>query len=431
MATPIETNFDFKQNDAKNFRHHNLASAPANPKKGQVYFNSTSNVEYTWNGSEWVSRVKIASDSEANTGTAEDVAINPKQLKAGLDSKQASLGYTPENATNKVTSISSSSTDTQYPSAKLLWDLLATYAKIASPAFTGTPTAPTATAGDSSTQIATTAFVSTAITAALTGGLVYKGAWDTTSAADYSALNSYRPIKKGWIFRCTGSGCTIDMVDYKAGDVIIFNRDVSSSTAITSAAIDKFDHTENEDTVLLNAVQTLTNKTINASNNTISNLALSMFASGVILTALSNSPSDTKLLTEKAIKTLLDLKAPLASPALTGTPTAPTATAGTNTTQIATTAFVQDAVSDASTGMAKCQTFNNPSLTVQDGRCTWTISHTLGTANIISEIYEVSTGAKVIMDKEATSSTTYTIKMNASSDVAANTYKVVLVGVVQ
>ena len=33
--------------------------------------------------------------------------------------------------------------------------------------------------------------------------------------------------------------------------------------------------------------------------------------------------------------------APLASPALTGTPTAPTATYNTNTTQIATTAFVQ------------------------------------------------------------------------------------------
>lgn len=36
----------------------------------------------------------------------------------------------------------------------------------------------------------------------------------------------------------------------------------------------------------------------------------------------------------------LDLKAPLASPSLTGVPVAPTATAGTNTTQIATTAFV-------------------------------------------------------------------------------------------
>ena len=36
-------------------------------------------------------------------------------------------------------------------------------------------------------------------------------------------------------------------------------------------------------------------------------------------------------------------KAPLASPALTGTPTAPTATLGTSTTQLATTAFVQAA----------------------------------------------------------------------------------------
>jgi hypothetical protein len=40
-------------------------------------------------------------------------------------------------------------------------------------------------------------------------------------------------------------------------------------------------------------------------------------------------------------------RAPSASPALTGTPTAPTAAPGTNTTQIATTAFVQEAVTDS------------------------------------------------------------------------------------
>ncbi|WP_019005735.1 pyocin knob domain-containing protein [Cohnella laeviribosi] len=39
-------------------------------------------------------------------------------------------------------------------------------------------------------------------------------------------------------------------------------------------------------------------------------------------------------------------RAPLASPAFTGTPTAPTAAAGTNNTQIATTAFVQNAIND-------------------------------------------------------------------------------------
>ena len=44
------------------------------------------------------------------------------------------------------------------------------------------------------------------------------------------------------------------------------------------------------------------------------------------------------------IPTVAGVYAPLASPSLTGTPTAPTAAAGTNTTQIATTAFVQNAV---------------------------------------------------------------------------------------
>lgn len=44
------------------------------------------------------------------------------------------------------------------------------------------------------------------------------------------------------------------------------------------------------------------------------------------------------------LTTTLAAKAPLASPTLTGTPTAPTAATGTNNTQIATTAFVATAV---------------------------------------------------------------------------------------
>jgi len=44
------------------------------------------------------------------------------------------------------------------------------------------------------------------------------------------------------------------------------------------------------------------------------------------------------------IKTKLAAKAPSESPALTGTPTAPTAGTGTKTTQLATTAFVYAAL---------------------------------------------------------------------------------------
>jgi len=54
-----------------------------------------------------------------------------------------------------------------------------------------------------------------------------------------------------------------------------------------------------------------------------------------------DNTSDANKPVSTAQQNALDAKAPLASPALTGTPTAPTATAGTNTTQIASTAFVQ------------------------------------------------------------------------------------------
>lgn len=46
------------------------------------------------------------------------------------------------------------------------------------------------------------------------------------------------------------------------------------------------------------------------------------------------------------LRTDVNAKAPLASPALTGTPTAPTAADDTNTTQIATTAFVKNAITN-------------------------------------------------------------------------------------
>ena len=57
-----------------------------------------------------------------------------------------------------------------------------------------------------------------------------------------------------------------------------------------------------------------------------------------------------------AIQTQMNLKAPLASPSLTGAPTAPTAVAGTNTEQLATTAFVQETVGNTAVALTGNQT---------------------------------------------------------------------------
>lgn len=68
-----------------------------------------------------------------------------------------------------------------------------------------------------------------------------------------------------------------------------------------------------------------------------------------------DNTSDANKPVSTAQQTALDLKANLVSPALTGTPTAPTATGGTNTTQIASTAFVTAAVAAAVTGLLEFQ----------------------------------------------------------------------------
>ncbi|WP_059111212.1 phage tail protein [Escherichia coli] len=67
----------------------------------------------------------------------------------------------------------------------------------------------------------------------------------------------------------------------------------------------------------------------------------------VQLSSATNSTSETLAATSKAVKAVMDetnKKAPLNSPALTGTPTTPTAQQGTNNTQIASTAFVMAAI---------------------------------------------------------------------------------------
>uniref|UniRef100_UPI002593A896 hypothetical protein n=1 Tax=uncultured Veillonella sp. TaxID=159268 RepID=UPI002593A896 len=84
-------------------------------------------------------------------------------------------------------------------------------------------------------------------------------------------------------------------------------------------------------------VQSIKNALVNNAPSTLNTL-------GEIATSINNDEQFAK-----TVNNALALKAPLASPTLTGTPTAPTAASGTNTTQLATTAFVQTAVSPLAT----------------------------------------------------------------------------------
>lgn len=91
-------------------------------------------------------------------------------------------------------------------------------ANVASPTFTGTPKAPTAAAGTNTTQIATTAFVQTALSngIAASDAMIIKGTIGTTGTV--TALPT--TYKTGWTYRVTTAGTYAGQV-CEVGDLII------------------------------------------------------------------------------------------------------------------------------------------------------------------------------------------------------------------
>ena len=70
-------------------------------------------------------------------------------------------------------------------------------ADIASPTFTGTPAAPTATAGSNTTQIATTAFVTAALVAVYPVGSIYINATSSTNPATLLGFGTWTAFGAG------------------------------------------------------------------------------------------------------------------------------------------------------------------------------------------------------------------------------------------
>ena len=93
-----------------------------------------------------------------------------------------------------------------------------------------------------------------------------------------------------------------------------------------------------------------------AAGNNTTQIATTAFVQAALIALINGAPATLDTLKEIAaainndpkfsttINNALALKAPLSSPALTGTPTAPTAAQSVNNTQIATTAFVKSAI---------------------------------------------------------------------------------------
>ena len=206
-------------------------------------------------------------------------------------------------------------------------------APLASPALTGTPTAPTATAGTNNTQVATTAYADAAVAALVDGAPALLNTLNELAAAinDDASFTST-------ITTSIGLKAPIDSPTF-TGTVTLPSGTVTSAMILdgTIATADIADSAVTTGKIADSAVTSA-----KIANDTIVDADINS-AAAIAQSKIANLTTD------------LAAKAPLASPALTGTPTAPTAAPGTDTTQVATTAFVK-AAADAAAAVANALT---------------------------------------------------------------------------
>jgi hypothetical protein len=247
------------------------------------------------------------------------------------------------------------------------------FAALASPALTGTPTAPTAATNTNTTQLATTAFVlgqgnSTAGTIAMNGtqaagsSNLYARA-DHVHPSDTSRAPLASPTFTGVPAAPTATVDTsttqVATTAFVVGQASATSPVMSGTAAVgTSTRFARADHVHPSDTTKANlASPTFTGVPLAPTAAVDTNTTQIASTAFVLAQASATTPvvngtaaigTSTRFARADHVHPTDTSRAPLASPTFTGVPASTTAAVDTNTTQVATTAFVVGQASSTS-----------------------------------------------------------------------------------
>lgn len=376
----IHGNVDLNDHELQNFKIQHLAADPSGVE-GQIYYNTGSNILKYYDGSAWVSLSSATGDiTEVIGGNNIDVsggdtgaatvnldsstisAISANTAKTGITSSQASAitantaktGITSSQASAitansaKVTNVSTNLSVTQGGTSLVVNSSDGTNASL--------PAADTDNWGVMTDEMFDAIQANTAKTGISASQADKLSNISVSQAVNLDTMESNIATNnaKTGITGSQASAITANTAknSYPSGDSTKVGF-ISVTQAVDLDTMESNIATNNAKTGITSGQASAI--TANTAKVTNVDTDLGVVVSGTAFTITSSDGDNASLpaanttnwgvMTDEMYDTL-QAAAPKASPALTGTPTAPTAASNTNTTQIATTAYVQGEITD-------------------------------------------------------------------------------------